>query len=91
MNYVYDPRKRTANLKKHEMDFNDATMVIESGRTVTFEDRRFDYGEERFITLGLLSDVVVVIVTTETKDEIRIISIRKATRHEQKIFYDQLA
>lgn len=43
------------------------------------------------MTLGLLSDVVVVIVTTETKDEIRIISIRKATRHEQKIFYDQLA
>jgi uncharacterized protein len=91
MNYVYDPDKRIANLKKHSLDFNDAATVIESGQTVTFEDRRFDYGEERFITLGLLGDDVVVIVTSETDDEIRIISMRKATRHEQTIFYNQLA
>ena len=91
MTYLYDPKKRTANLKKHGLDFNDASTVIESGHTVTFEDRRFDYGEERFITLGLLNDDVVVIVTSETPDEIRIISMRKATRHEQTIFYNQLA
>ena len=66
-------------------------MVIESGKTVIFEDRRFDCGEERFIPLGLLNDEVVVIVTSETEDEIRIISMRKATRHEQTIFYDPLA
>ena len=91
MNYRYDPNKRTTNLNKHGLDFNDAAAVIESGHTVTFEDRRFDYGEERFITLGLLNDNVVVIVTSETEDEIRIISMRKATRHEQTIFYNQLA
>ena len=91
MTYLYDPKKRTANLKKHGLDFNDASTVIESGHIVTFEDRRFDYGEERFITLGLLNDDVVVIVTSETQDEIRIISMRKATRHEQTIFYNQLA
>ena len=90
MNYHFDPAKRRANLKKHGLDFNDTVSVIESGRTVTFEDRRFDYGEERFITLGLLADQVVVIVTSETGSDIRIISMRKATRHEQKIFDQNL-
>jgi uncharacterized protein len=73
--------------KKHGLDFNDAPAVIESGQTVTFEDRRFDYGEERFMTLGSLAGQIVVIVTSETEDDIRIISMRKATRHEQAIFY----
>ncbi len=91
MKYHYDPDKRTSNLKKHGLDFDDAATIIESGRTVTFEDRRFNYGEERFMTLGLLADQVVVIVTSETEDKIRIISMRKATRHEQTIYYNHLA
>jgi uncharacterized protein len=89
--YLFDPAKRTANLKKHGLDFNDASTVIEGGQTVTFEDQRFNYGETRFITLGQLAHRVVVIVTSETEDKIRIISMRKATRHEQAIFYQHLA
>jgi uncharacterized DUF497 family protein len=42
------------------------------------------------ITLGLLDDVVVVIAHTESTDELRIISMRKATRHEQAIFFENL-
>jgi len=49
--------------------------VIESNQTVTFEDRRFDYGENRFLTLGLLQGVVVIIATAETDKTIRIISM----------------
>ena len=66
MRYTYDPKKRAVNLKKHGYDFEDALQVIESGRTVTFEDRRFQYEEQRFITLGVLRDGVVVIATAET-------------------------
>jgi hypothetical protein len=87
MRYSYDPKKRVANLKKHGLDFKDARQVIESERTVTFEDRRFDYGEQRFVTLGVLRDIVVVIATTETDEEIRVISMRKAERHEKEIYY----
>ena len=58
-------------------------MVIESGETVTFEDRRFACGEERFVTLGPLKGVLVAIVTAETENHIRIISMRKADKHEQ--------
>jgi len=46
MRYSFDPAKRASNLKKHGLDLADAPQVIESGQTVTFEDRRFDYSEE---------------------------------------------
>jgi len=66
MRYTCDPKKKAANLKKHGYDFDDVPLVIESGHTVTFEDRRFDYGEQRFITLGVLRGDVVAIATAET-------------------------
>lgn len=90
MRYTHDPKKRVANLKKHGYDFEDAPQVIESGRTVTFEDRRFHYNEQRFITLGVLRGDVVVIATAETDEEIRVISMRKAERNEEEIFYRNL-
>lgn len=90
MRYTYDPKKRDSNLQKHGYDFEDAPQVIESGSTVTFEDRRFSYDEQRFITLGVLRGDVVVIATAETDEEIRLISMRKAERNEQKIYYSNL-
>lgn len=90
MRYSYDPLKKSANLKKHGLDFDDAPQIIESGQTVTFEDRRFDYDEPRFITMGVLDGIVVVIVTTESDTEIRIISMRKAEKNEQKIYFSNI-
>jgi uncharacterized DUF497 family protein len=90
MRYSYDPAKKASNLQKHGLDFDDAKSVIESGQTVTFEDNRFQYHEPRFITLGMLTGTVVVIVTTESDTEIRIISMRKADKNEQKIYFNNL-
>ena len=90
MQYSYDKTKRVLNLKKHGLDFDDVKLVIESGKTLTFEDTRFEYGEQRFITLGMLQDTLVVIVTSETENEIRIISMRKADKNEQAIYYENL-
>jgi uncharacterized DUF497 family protein len=90
MRYTCDTRKKAANLKKHGYDFDDAPQVIESASTVTFEDRRFAYDEQRFITLGVLRGDVVVIATAETEREIRVISMRKANRHEKEIYYQNL-
>ncbi|MBL8502099.1 MAG: BrnT family toxin [Rhodocyclaceae bacterium] len=87
MRYTYDPGKRAANLKKHGFDFKDARRVIESDRTVTFEDRRFGYEEQRFVTLGVLRGKVVAIVTAETDEEIRVVSMRRAERNEEEIYY----
>lgn len=87
MRVVWDEAKRQSNVRKHHLDFADAERVF-GGPTYTFEDRRFRYAETRFITLGLLYDVVIAITHTETSAELRIISMRKATRHEQAIFFE---
>ena len=55
-----------------------------------FEDDREDYGEQRWVTLGLLRGKVVVIVHTETQDEIHVISIREADKDEQLLFFSNL-
>jgi uncharacterized DUF497 family protein len=88
--YSFDPAKRATNLRKHGFDIADAQKVIESGMTVTFEDRRFAYSEERFVTLGPLDDMLVAIVTAETEDHIRVISMRKADRYEQALYRENL-
>ncbi len=88
MRYLYDPDKQAINLKKHGLSFDDARAVIESGDTVTFEDRRFAYDEVRYLTLGLLRGEVVAISTTETDTTIRIFSMRKAEKNEQKIYFE---
>jgi uncharacterized DUF497 family protein len=89
MKFAWNETKRIANLKKHGLDFADAGQVF-SGITRTFEDSRFAYGEQRFITLGLLQDVVVVIAHSETATELRVISMRKATRNEQILYFQNL-
>ena len=86
MKFTWDEAKRRFNLIKHKLDFVDASAVFD-GITATFEDNRFDYGEQRFITLGLLSSAVVVIVHTERDNSIRVISMRKATKYEQKLYF----
>jgi len=53
MRFTWDERKRKANLRDHGFDFADARRVFE-GFTATYEDDRFSYGEQRFVTLGLL-------------------------------------
>jgi uncharacterized DUF497 family protein len=89
MRIVWDESKRRANLRKHGLDFADADSVF-SGITYTIEDPRFDYGEQRFVTFGMVRNIVVVIAHTETSLEIRVISMRKATRNEQTLYFENI-
>ena len=86
MEFTWSERKRSLNIKQHGLDFVDAPAVF-SGLTYTFEDDRFSYIEQRFVTLGLLAGVPVSIVHTETANEIRIVSFRQATRSEAQLFF----
>jgi uncharacterized DUF497 family protein len=88
MEFTWDEAKRKLNLKEHKIDFADAKRVF-NGPMRIFEDIRFDYCEQRWIGIGLLGFELVVIVHTESEDTIRIISMRKATTNEQKIFFDE--
>lgn len=89
MRFFWHDPKRRANLKKHGLDFADVERVF-AGATFTFEDDREDYGEQRWVTLGLLGDKVVVTVHTETEDEIRVISMREGDNDERYLFFNNL-
>ena len=90
MRYEWDEAKRKVNILKHGIDFVDVAAIFE-GDTVTIIDERVDYSETRYLTLGLLKTRVIVVVHTETANVIRIISARKATRYEEKAYFDQIA
>ncbi|MEO5333658.1 MAG: BrnT family toxin [Magnetococcus sp. YQC-5] len=87
MNIEWDEDKRLVNLHKHRIDFLDAEEVL-SGPTLTIEDNG-PYDELRFLTLGLLRGHVVVVAHTEREDRTRIISMRKAVKHEREAYFSQ--
>ena len=89
MEFTWSEAKRAANVKAHGLDFVDAPLVFE-GVTLTFEDGRFSYGEQRFVTLGLLAGIPVSVVHTESENEIRIISFRQATKREAQIYFSEV-
>ncbi|MBD2309519.1 BrnT family toxin [Chroococcidiopsis sp. FACHB-1243] len=90
MKYEWDEAKRLAKIGKHGIDFLDIPDVFD-GDILTVEDDRYSYGEQRFITLGLLQGRVIAVVHTERQDCIRIISARKATKYERRIYFEQLS
>jgi len=89
MRFTWDQRKRKANLRDHGFDFADARRVFQ-GPTATYEDDRFAYREQRFVTLGLLNGIAVSIVHLESRERIHVISFRRATRHEESILFKNL-
>jgi uncharacterized protein len=76
MKYEWDEAKDRTNLAQHGLSIEDAEQVF-AGPCVTFEDDRFAYGEERFITLGLLEGRLVVIAHSPRDQATRIISIER--------------
>ena len=88
MNWEWDETKNQANQKKHGIDFRSAAKIF-AGEVFSWPDDRFYYGEERFIGMGLLGNMVVVMVYTEDEatETIRILSIRRAKKHEAKRYY----
>ena len=83
---TYDEAKRKANLLKHGLDFVGAEAIF-AGFTISREDTSDDYGELRLQTLGLWNGVVVFVVHTPRGDADHLISIRKAEKHETRIYW----
>jgi uncharacterized protein len=87
---VWDEQKNLDNVRKHGLSFADAPLVFRSQMVVGYDDRE-EYGEDRWIGIGLLTDIVVVIVFTEPDPlTVRIISLRKALRHERQRYYREV-
>jgi len=87
MEFEWDADKAKANLKKHDISFHEASTVFGDPLAITFNDPDHSIGEHRFLTFGhsRMSQLLVVI-HAERHRKTRIISARRATRQERKIY-----
>ena len=85
MGFQWDQRKDAANQAKHLVGFRQAAEIFRDFH-LTREDDRRDYGERRFMALGLYDGVVLRVVYTLRDADIRIISAWKASRHDREIY-----
>lgn len=87
--FEWDEEKRIANLIRHGIDFRDVYRVFDFDRFL-LEDDRYDYGERRWISFGLLFGEVIAVAHTETDEVIRIISARRAEKHEEERYFKSI-
>ncbi len=88
MQFLWDETKRLSNIRKHSIDFADVLPLFD-GDIVTVEDSRIEYGEQRYVTIGLLKGRTITVVHTEQDNKIRLISARKATKYEEIRYVEQ--
>ena len=87
LNFECDPNKAAANVGKHGVTFDEAATVFGDSLSLTVYDPDHSYDEDRYITMGTSADGRLLIVShTDRDDRIRIISARKATRRERKVY-----
>ena len=85
MELEWDEAKRENNLAKHGIDFAVASELF-TDYFMERLDTRQDYGEDRWVALGMIRGVTVVLVYTEREGNLRPISLRKATAQERSIY-----
>ncbi|HEY9152778.1 MAG TPA: BrnT family toxin [Anaerolineales bacterium] len=87
--FEWNDEKAKINLKKHDVDFQEASTIFDDPLFITFLDREHSIGEERYITIGLSSKQRLLMVAhTERGNKIRIISARKATKNEENFYVE---
>lgn len=84
--FEWNDAKNRSNVKKHGIDFDDAIQVFDDEYIEKLDDR-FHYGEDRYIVIGEVNGITLIVVYTMRNNVCRIISARKANRREQKNYY----
>lgn len=88
-NFEWDPEKGKKNIRKHEVDFDEASSIFDDPMFITVIDEEHSTDEERYITIGLSNkNRLLLVAHTERDNRIRIISARKATKNEEN-FYEE--
>ena len=92
MTFVWDERKNRENIRKHGIDFRDVIDLFNHPMLIRLDTRQ-DYGQDRWIGVGLLRSMVAVVVYVQWEDEetIRITSARKATAYETDQYNQRIA
>ena len=85
--FEWDPKKAETNLKKHGVSFEEGSTAFKDPLSLTIDDPLHSSDEERLILIGMsYNNRMLVIVHTEIRDNIRIISARKATKKERNYY-----
>ena len=91
MRYSWDEDKNRRNIERHGIAFEDAKQIFD-GATLERVDDRFDYGETRVYSIGLVNGLeITVIYTDRDNDERRIISAWRAEPHERRAYWQNIA
>ena len=85
MEFEWDETKCNANLAKHGLDFADVER-FDWGAAVILEDRRFDYGEDRFQAFAMIDGFLHQVTFTRREQTLRIVSFRHASRKERRLY-----
>ncbi|MEA1650365.1 BrnT family toxin [Nitrospirillum sp. BR 11164] len=89
--FQWDKRKAAENLAKHGVRFEDACAVFRDPFAIEWPDEREDYGEERFIIIGMAEGRLLYLAYALRGDDIRLISARGAEPHERRRYHDENA
>jgi uncharacterized DUF497 family protein len=89
LKFEWNKSKAKDNFTKHGISFELAERVFDDPFAVEFLDDREDYDEERFVILGIVDRQILFVAYAERKDAVRIISARRATKYEQKIYSEE--
>jgi uncharacterized DUF497 family protein len=87
--FEWDDRKAAANVRKHGVQFEDARADFRDAFAIEFRDDRHDYGEDRFILIGMSRSDLLVVVYTERPQRYRIFSARRAEPNERRYYHDE--
>lgn len=87
MEFEADPIKAAQNIKKHKVSFEEAASVFGDPMAYTFADPDHSVGEKRWLTFGMSAQKrVLAVIYTERRGKVRLISARRATKHERSIY-----
>ena len=87
MTFTWNNQKNRENINKHGVSFETAKFVFGDPFRIELFDDSHSNEEDRFIVIGYVLDVALLVVYTEQEDEIRIISARKAMQYEVNKYY----
>jgi uncharacterized DUF497 family protein len=88
--FKWDKNKAWINLRKHGISFEEATSIFRDDYSLTLDDKLHSFEEERFIDVGRsMTGRILVVTYTERGKDIRIITCRKATNAERKMYEEQ--
>lgn len=87
--FEWDAKKAASNLRKHRISFPFAAEIFLDTNRIERQDEIGDYGEDRWITTGLIDEIEIVVVYAIRNEKIRIISARRANSYERQAYWNR--